>query len=73
LRDPLRQRGAAAYCETKASAEGDMGLAEENRAEVQMIVAVETAVEVAQAVERGLEERPARLDLIEDAAMDRLP
>src|SRR5713101_2667923 len=73
LRDALRQGRAAAYCQTKASAQGGMGLAEENRAEVQMIVAVETAVEVAQAVEGGLEERPARLDLIEDAAMDRLP
>src|ERR1700730_15552483 len=49
LRDALRQGRAAAYCQAKASAEGGMRLAEENRAEVQMIVAVETAVEVAQA------------------------
>ncbi len=50
-----------------------MGLAKEQGACVESPFAVEPTVEIAQAIEQRVEERPLRLDSVDDAAMDRLP
>src|SRR5271156_904927 len=50
-----------------------MNLPENDRAEVKTRVRVEPAIEIAQVVEGRMKKRTARLDLIDDAPMDRLP
>ena len=50
-----------------------MGLAENDRAEIDSGIANQALIELAKLVERGVKEGAARLDLVEDAAMDRLP
>ncbi len=71
--DSFGESRAAADGEPEPAAHRIVGRAKQHAAKIKLQALIESAIEIAQLVEGGVEEDAAMLDFVDDAAMDRLP